>query len=431
LATLTSLTNLKVLSINNTKIAEELPAELAGWANIEQIDLSDNALSGSIPAALASLPKLTHLSLANNALSGSIPADLGNLGSLRLLYLEGNKLSGSIPAELGDIEGLEGIFLSRNELSGSIPAELGNLSSLSHLSLAGNKLNGEIPAALGNLTAMSYLNLADNMFSGTIPEFLGDMINLDELLLGNNDFQGGVPGSFKKLSQLRQLYLANCDLDHGLENLPSQQTLVLDVSGNRFTFSTLSLGLPIVATSRYYPQDSVGASYQLEVPAGGTIEHTVDVEHTEGNTYRWFRNGWVAVEGQNSRTLSIENADAGDAGTYICLIDNTFLPQLTLYSRLLSVAVGTTSVEENTSPENTLSVYPNPAREAATVSCAAPFAGPAELTVVDILGATVYRADIAGAATHTFDVSALPVGSYAVQISTAGTRHRTTLRVVR
>lgn len=431
LATLISLTNLKVLLINNTEIAEELPAALAGLANIEQIDLSDNVLSGSIPAELSNLGNLGVLNLSGNALSGSIPAELGGMENLKDLFLFRNQLSGSIPAELGAISGMERLYLAHNQLDGSIPAELGNLSRLSELSLAGNKLSGEIPAALGNLAALSGLNLEDNMFSGAIPEFLGDMTSLRNLSLSGNDFQGGVPASFKKFSLLSQLGLANCDLDHGLENLPPQQILVLDLSGNRFTFSTLLLGMPSVAASRYYPQDSVGAANELQVPVGGTIEHTVEVEHAEGNTYRWFRNGWVVVEGQNSRTLSIENADAGDAGTYICLIDNALLPQLTLYSRPLSVAVGTTSVEETTSPENALSVYPNPAREAVTVSCAAPFAGPAELTVVDILGATVYRADIAGAATHTFDVSALPVGSYAVQISAAGIRHHATLRVVR
>ena len=84
--------------------------------------------------------RVTGLSLRDSGLRGEIPAELGSLSNLEGLLLGGNDLSGEIPTWLGSLPNLEMLGLSSNDLSGEIPAELGSLSNLEGLSLGRQRL---------------------------------------------------------------------------------------------------------------------------------------------------------------------------------------------------------------------------------------------------------------------------------------------------
>ena len=73
--------------------------------------------------------------------------------------------------------------LSNNGLSSEIPSRLGSLSRLRNLNLSGNDLTGPIPGGLGRLTELKGLNLTDNQLSGSIPRELGQLSSLVSLQL--------------------------------------------------------------------------------------------------------------------------------------------------------------------------------------------------------------------------------------------------------
>ena len=175
--------------------------------------LSGNRLSGEIPPELGSLTNLRVLRLDDNALSGEIPPELGSLSYLEWLNLSGNRLNGEIPPELGSLTNLEVLDLGDNHLWGEIPAELGSLSYLTDLALTGNELSGEIPAELGSLSYLERLNLSNNGgLSGEIPAELGSLSYLTSLVLNNNGLSGEIPAELGSLANLEQLYLSQNQL---------------------------------------------------------------------------------------------------------------------------------------------------------------------------------------------------------------------------
>ena len=180
-------------------------APIRDWYGVEVHDeghvvgliLRGNRLSGEIPPELSTLLNLRVLSLEGNQLYGTIPPELGGIFSLNWLWLDDNQLIGNIPSELGNLPYLTWLMLGNNQLAGEIPSELGNLGNLVEISLSKNQLTGEIPPDLGNLDSLKVMSLSHNRLSGEIPPELGNLPDSTRLFLGGNQLNGCVPASLQ------------------------------------------------------------------------------------------------------------------------------------------------------------------------------------------------------------------------------------------
>lgn len=148
-------------------------SDLCSWPGVSclhdrvtRLVLEGLQLKGSFEP-LTSLTNLRVLSLKHNAFSGSIP-DLSNLTSLKLLFLSYNNFSGGFPTSLTSLSKLYRLDLSFNNLSGQIP--VGQVNRFTHLltiRLEGNGFTGQISGL--NVKNLQDFNVSGNKLSGQIP----------------------------------------------------------------------------------------------------------------------------------------------------------------------------------------------------------------------------------------------------------------------
>ena len=194
-----SLTQLRVLRLNNYQFTGPIPSELWHLPSLQELRLRSNQLVGSIPPELSQVSSLEILDLLSNEMTGPIPPELSRLASLTYLSLSGNDFTGPIPSELGRLASLEYLALGRNQLSGPIPPEVAQLRNLVALFLHGNQLTGQIPPELGQLRNLDLLSLNDNQLTGQIPPELGRMESLSGLDLSGNQLTGCISPALDRL----------------------------------------------------------------------------------------------------------------------------------------------------------------------------------------------------------------------------------------
>lgn len=136
---------------------------------VVRLVLEDLNLTGPLPpGTLSSLDQLRVLSLHSNSLSGPIPSDLSSLRNLKSLFLNRNLFSGPFPAALLSLRRLRTLDLSRNNLSGTLPSNLSvALARLYLLRLDNNRFSGPVPPL--NQSTLRIFNVSNNNFSGPVP----------------------------------------------------------------------------------------------------------------------------------------------------------------------------------------------------------------------------------------------------------------------
>ena len=162
-------TLLQIASSNQQWVEQlswDLDADPCTWTGIVcsddevvTISLADSELTGEVPAELAELTNLQQLGLGGNRLTGEIPVELADLADLEGLALNGNRLTGGVPIELAELTNLQQLGLGGNRLTGEIPVELASLTNLQQLGLGGNRLTGEIPVELAELSDLSLIHI--------------------------------------------------------------------------------------------------------------------------------------------------------------------------------------------------------------------------------------------------------------------------------
>jgi Leucine rich repeat len=126
------LTQLEELSVINCGLVGNattvLPDELTSLTNLRLFSVEGNALTGEVPTVLTSFTNLQYLGLQDNQWTGTVPADWANLSNLRSLDLSNTSLTGSIPEAFVYFENLEDLLIVGTQLV--IPTELCDSPSL-------------------------------------------------------------------------------------------------------------------------------------------------------------------------------------------------------------------------------------------------------------------------------------------------------------
>lgn len=387
--TLSTLPKLKSLDLSGNQFAGALPQTFCAFRAIEFLDVSNNNLQGTIPPCLGTLTKLISLNLGQNRFGGTIPAELAQLTALQVLQVNNNRLSGSIPSEFGlatlttgkspndgsvqAVSRLQILDASNNRLFGELPPSLANLSALIALTLQNNTLTNtntaSLAAILGKLSNLRVLNLANNQFQDSIPSVLGSLKKLEALNLSNNTFSGSIPATFatsdSKLTfmlldtnqlsgildpayklfppNLQVLSLSANRLT-GLLDAPSysfQNTLSLqtvNVGGNALNFAHLENNTARISSFTYIPQDSIGTARDTSIVLGTEFRLAAVATGGNSNLYQWFKDGKpVGTVGDASSSYTVRTFSVADTGVYVCRVTNPSAPDLTLYSRPLTV----------------------------------------------------------------------------------------------
>lgn len=225
------------------------------------------------------------------------------------------------------LENWEGVTISNNRvseldlsgrgLSGNLAEEFFNLFQLKILDLSNNP-SLDIPSLTSKFLEIEYANLS-NCAITIFPSFLTKSNKLVELNLSNN-----------LLSSIAQ----------GIENIPTLKKI--DISNNRYTFSDLSYYKDFVKTPSvtfiYYPQQKFGK--QIESKVGSADSYTIDfgINVSTNDACSWELNG-VKINGKTTKTLTINNFDKENVGTYNLLINNSDLPLLTLESQECNLTI--------------------------------------------------------------------------------------------
>lgn len=146
------------------KLADGLTIE---DGHVVSIRLMFNNLQGQLPASISELTELRILELSFNKINGTLPASIGELKKLEILALNGNDLEGSIPSSYGKLNNLVQLHLSSNKLHGNLPDSLSKLEALEVLNVFDNQLSGSIPKGIAKNRKLKELMIAENQFENS------------------------------------------------------------------------------------------------------------------------------------------------------------------------------------------------------------------------------------------------------------------------
>ncbi len=256
--------------------------------------------------------RVTGISLVSNNLVGVLPISLGYLSEVTVMAMSNNSIFGSLPQEVGLMTSLEQLLLMNNDLSGSLPDELFDLPNLRNLYLNLNEFSGTIPASISNGTGLQFVDLGNNQFTG-------------------------LSSAVTSLPLLQLFAVYQNDLDD-IPDLSGMSSLTnLSVHNNNLTFDDIEPNIGI--TNFYYQsQDSIGTLVDTLVAAGSNVSFDRTVGGS-ANQYQWYRNGTM-LQGQTNATLTLNSVGTSDAGTYHVEVTSPLAPDLTLFSRNITLNIG-------------------------------------------------------------------------------------------
>ncbi|MBE0638435.1 MAG: T9SS type A sorting domain-containing protein [Bacteroidales bacterium] len=332
-----------------------LPSCFGNLSSLETLFIWENMLT-ELPESFGNLQSLWHLNMDYNPIT-HLPDNFGDLDNLESLRMEGNLLT-ALPESFSDLENLE-IVWGRNNQIEALPEAFGNLDSLIFINLSSNVIT-EFPASITDLASIREL-LFDNNEIAYIPEDIGSLSTLEVLgLIGNNI--AAVPESLATLGALEILGLAHnyiSTLPDSFGNLEADSLYLnnnlinelpatmfdnafdmLLLYENQLQFGSIEPFVgQVLYNFAYAPQGLIGNDTLVEVIEGQDMEYTLEVSG-ENNAYQWYRDS-VAMSGQNTNTLLLENVNIEDEGFYYLEVTNSLATELILTSHLIEVVIGT------------------------------------------------------------------------------------------
>ncbi len=357
---------LEIVTMDANLITGAVP-EFPNAAHLRTVSCFFCQLSGNLPT-FSNNQELQNIYLGRNAIEGEIP-DF-QLPVLRILNLNQNELTG----DLFDFTGtplLEELIIGNNQLSGTIP-DYQNLPFLRTLEMAGNEITGTIPNFSG-MPFMRNLQIGFNPLEGQIPNFM----NLPELRLldvSRANMVGNLP-DFSASANLEKLSVIGNELIGAIPDYSSKPLVTLRIQENQFdempdlsalnnwgdfvsngfvandnklTFEDILPNMSAANSGfwRYAPQDSIGEE-RTEILVPNT-NYSIDLEIDENvsdNVYDWYKDGVFLQQNIGDNELLLTNLQISDEGVYTCLITNAGAPDLTLYSRPVTLTLCTQATD--------------------------------------------------------------------------------------
>lgn len=412
-------TNLEALNIEYNPITT-IPATYADFIKLRILNISGLNIGPNFPDFILALSNLNSLFLTNCGIEGEIPKDLASLNLLSYLNLSYNKFSGNIPVEVLNFPEMNFYYLHSNKLEGTLPETGYNLPKIRHLNISENDLSGSIPEVIGSFKTLQSLSLNNNAFSGHIPDTLGALSELTSLFLSNNKLVGSVSEKIAQLTKITRIYIVNNNIS-SIPLFTNHPNLRLYISKNKLTFSEI---VPQTEHSlsffSYSPQDSVGEYQHKMVEKGASV--TLVAPYDKVENFTWYKNG-TALNNTDS-VLSFNEITLADSGIYYCKMTNSKVPNLTLFSAAIKVAVeGVNSIENKPIQPLTYRLeqnYPNPFNPSTTIQFQLAKAGDVSITLYNVQGQLVKTLlsgpKEAGAHQVTFNAASLSSGVYYYKI---------------
>ena len=444
---LTALTDLEL--DNNTNLTGNIPSTIGNLTLLTQLTLSGCNFIGTIPSTIGNLKNLTQLILGENNLSGNIPNTIGGLINLNYLYLEVNKLSGSIPSSIGALKKLTWLYLYNNNLTGTIPSEFGNMSSLNVADLRNNQLSGSLPNEIGNLSALNALHIDNNLISGALPQSLrkcpigqyglsiaSNYINNyteleywiqrfgslsyypqygtvpiqektgDTLFVSvggnpvNNTFNWYINGAAQAPVYGDSFFVAT---KSGKYTVQVNNGIVTQLNIQGDTIQAWALPIKDVNFQASYQQNSVKLSWQTYTEIN-TAKFVIQ-SSTDGITFIPLGNVEAKGTGNNSYNFTDTKSDEYYRLQIIDKDGSTY------YSKVVSVQI--------TESRKPLSVYPNPAKDLATI-CFNKTIDKATIAVFDLTGKAIITQSLSGSTNvYKLNTQSLANGVYVIKVNTA------------
>lgn len=115
---LSNLTNLEWLSLESNQLTQ-IPTQLSPLRKLQSLNLGRNKISGAI-STLTALSSLQQLFLNNNLISGNFPSALLGMSKLMMVNLNSNQLSGDLPDKLPEITHISNNRFNKSQLTNYI-----------------------------------------------------------------------------------------------------------------------------------------------------------------------------------------------------------------------------------------------------------------------------------------------------------------------
>ena len=330
-----------ILDLSFNDLTGNIPGSIGNLKALEELLLEYNYLEGVLPEEVGMLENLLVLRLRFNFLASSLPETISNLSQLQVLDLFVNAFDGKVPDGLWNLQNLIELDLSYNNFEGTIPLAIGNLLNLEILGLTENLFTGEFPSTIGNLTNLFDLFISNNFFTGQLPSTISNLQNLENLAIDDNSFEGPLPEALNTLPFLSLFWVDNNDFTSFPDFSGSMNASQLRIyaENNKLDFSAFEKnftgpGQHIFSTIFFYaPQDSI---YTFFDP--GSFTFHVEVEG-QFNQYQWKKNG-IDILGANLSRLVLDQNTYNEADTYQCVVTNSRVTDLTLYSKTKYIRAG-------------------------------------------------------------------------------------------
>ena len=218
---LSSLLQLKVLSLGDNSWTGELPSEwytANAFPQLFDLRIGSPHLTGTLPSSWGSpaFQNLHLLSLQVPQIHSTLPENWASPGSypkLQALILDA-PLHGTIPhswASRAAFHSLQLLNFTSTLLQGSLPAF--NNANLNSLGLSGSLINSSLSELWSSLAPLSSIQLLDSPISGSLPDLPGVLPQLVFLSLLNTEVEGRIPLSWLEaggmLSHVSYLSLDN------------------------------------------------------------------------------------------------------------------------------------------------------------------------------------------------------------------------------
>ena len=343
---LQNITSLKILNLGNNKMSNEACIEIANACklniNFEKLWLHNNNLKSSAIAiiqSLSTISTLKFLNINNNQITEEAGEALASVilhnMELEELHLSGNNLGEGmliVAKALQQISSLKSLDLGYNNISKEVSDELALAikanEQLKKIGLYSTNLKSSsvvILQSLSNISTLKYLNINNNQITEEAGEALASVImcntGLQELYLRNNNLGKGMLKVAKALQHITSLKLLNLG-DNCISNEVSKELAVaLKSSQNLEKLWLYDCNLKLSAIDILQSLSTISTLHllnmndsQITEEAGealaSVILHNMELEelHLSGNN---LGEGMLIVTKALQQILSLKSLDLG------------------------------------------------------------------------------------------------------------------------